>query len=167
MHLDLVNFITWPCRARNRKVYYVSNPLCSTIYDFSLVQEHGGGGVSSTSFMVTMDMQMHYWGHVFFFSCIPCHHPQHLMENAGPRCQTNHLTLRCYEWSICRFAEHSCNGGLAACFQKTRICSSKFCLHQVIVLLEYFYLLRCSLLGTKCPHLLSAVLLLLCFLSPL
>jgi len=26
----------------------------------SLVQEHGGGGVSSTSFTVTMDMQMLY-----------------------------------------------------------------------------------------------------------
>ena len=29
---------------------------------FSLVQEHGGGGVLSTSFTVTMDMQMLYSG---------------------------------------------------------------------------------------------------------
>jgi len=27
------NLITSPCRARNRKMYYVSNPLCFSIYD--------------------------------------------------------------------------------------------------------------------------------------
>ena len=30
------------------------------VIHFSQVQEHGGGGVSSTSFTVTMDMQMLY-----------------------------------------------------------------------------------------------------------
>ena len=37
------------------------------VIHFSLVQEHGGGGVSSTSFTVTMDMQILYKLHTELF----------------------------------------------------------------------------------------------------